>query len=95
MRLCWILTAALMLGPISGVLAAEDAIAASAERPVSGHVTAVAPQSGRFSLDATVFHVPSRVYDLRKLSVGTYVVVTFKRSYGRRVATSIEIVGPS
>ena len=94
MRLCWILTAALMLGPISGVLCASEAVAASAERPVSGHVTAVAPHSGGLTLDSTDFHVPARVYDLRKLSVGTYVVVTFKRSYGRRVATSIEIADP-
>ena len=46
------------------------------------------------TLESTSFHVPSRVYDLRKLSVGTDVVVTFKRSYGRRVATSIELAEP-
>ncbi len=94
MRLCWILVGVLMLGPVSGVLGATDAVAASAERPVSGHVTAVAPLSGVLTLKSTSFHVPSRVYDLRKLSLGTDVVVTFKRSYGRRVATSIEIAEP-
>ena len=94
MRLCWILVGVLMLGPICGVLGATGAAAASVERPVSGHVTAVAPSSGVLTLEATSFQVPSRVYDLRKLSVGTDVVVTFKRSYGRRVATSIELAAP-
>ncbi len=94
MRLSWILVGVLMLGAICGVFGATDAAAASTERPVSGHVTAVAPSSGVLTLESTSFHVPGRVYDLRKLSVGTDVVVTFTRSYGRRVATSIEIATP-
>ncbi len=91
MRSNWLLTAALTLGIASASLDAGDVAAASLERPVSGLVTRVYLLSRTVSLGSESFIVPAQVYDLGELAEGTYVVITFEDSSGRRVATSLEV----
>ncbi len=81
----------LMLSLGFAPLGAREAAAASTERPISGLVTQIQPHSGTLVVGSERFTVPGAVYDLRELSVGTHVVVSFRRSYGRSVATAIEV----
>ena len=89
MRMNWILATVLALGLGLAPLGAGGA--AATERPISGLVTEVYARSQTVYIGAEEFVVPSRVYDLRELPVGTHVVVTFERSSGKRVATSLEV----
>ena len=91
MRTNWILTVMLILALGFAPLGAREAAAASTERPISGLVTEVYPRSGTLIVGSERFSVPTAVYDLRELSVGTHVEVSFQRSYGRAVATAIEV----
>ena len=91
MRKKRILAVLLMLSLGLAPLGAREAAATSSERPISGLVTQVHTHSGTLVVGSERFTVPGVVYDLRGLSVGTHVVVSFRRSYGRSVATAIEV----
>ncbi len=90
MRKPWLRAAilTLALGLAGGVGTAQGA---EAERPVSGLVKQVHRHARILYVGPVKFHVPDKVYDLNKLSQGARVVVSFERSDGQFVATSIEL----
>ncbi len=88
MRAKWLLVPLLALSMSSAALAAS-------ERPVSGLVSHVYELSQTVYLGSSEFYVPDDVYDLSELSAGAFVVISYERSNGRLVATSLQVQDPS
>ena len=65
--------------------------AAGPERPVSGLVMAVDDVDRTIYVGPVLLRVPSRVFDLERLSTGSFAVVHFERTADGLVATRIRV----
>ena len=80
----------LLLGS-TAVLAGPRHAAAGPERPVSGLVVAVDDVDRTIYVGPVLLRVPSRVFDLERLSTGSFAVVHFERTADGLVATRIRV----